>query len=83
MRRLNTRPVPMEMGRKIIDVGPRVASDQNTWPWHFVVVTETEGKLKLGRWHQEGFNKTFSAELPPVKSRERARRAPGARECGR
>jgi hypothetical protein len=32
MRRLDTRPVPMEMIRKIIDARTRAASGQNTQP---------------------------------------------------
>ena len=64
MRRLDTRPVPMEMIRTIIDAGTRAASGQNTQPWHFVVITETEGRSKLGGWYQEVFNEQFSAQLP-------------------
>ena len=64
MRRLDTRPVPMEIIRTIIDAGTRAASGQNTQPWHFVVISETEGKSKLGGWYQEVFSEEFSAQLP-------------------
>lgn len=64
MRRLDTRPVPMEMIRTIIDAGTRAASGENTQPWHFIVITENEGKSKLGKWYQAVFNEGFSAQLP-------------------
>ena len=68
MRRLDTRPVPMEMIRTIIDAGTRVASGQNTQPWHFVVITETEGKSKLGGWYQE----VLLCNVPPDRANKSA-----------
>lgn len=55
----------MDMIRTIIDAGTRAASGQNTQPWHFLVITESEGKSKIGQWYQAVFNEQFSAQVPP------------------
>lgn len=44
MRRLDTRPVPLSMIRRVLDAGTRAPSGQNSQPWAFLVVQDEEGK---------------------------------------
>ena len=65
IRRFNEEPVPDELVRKILDAAIRAPSGGNRQPWSFIVVTDSDVKLELGRlykesWDQGGLSKMAS-----------------------
>lgn len=44
MRRLEPRPVPRALLRKVLDAGVKAPSGMNTQPWSFLVIEDVEGK---------------------------------------
>ena len=55
IRRFNNEPVPDELVRKILDAAIRAPSGGNRQPWSFIVVTDTDVKLELGRLYKESW----------------------------
>tara|TARA_B100000809_G_scaffold251659_1_gene285405 strand:- start:86 stop:700 length:615 start_codon:yes stop_codon:yes gene_type:complete len=56
IRRFNDDPVPDELVRKILDAAIRAPSGGNRQPWSFIVVTDTDVKLELGRFYKESWD---------------------------
>lgn len=56
IRRFNDEPVPDELVRKILDAAIRAPSGGNRQPWSFIVVTNSEVKLELGRLYKESWD---------------------------
>lgn len=48
VRDFDTRPIPEDVLRSIVEAGRLTASSINLQPWHFVVVTSREGLRDLG-----------------------------------
>ncbi len=56
IRRFHDEPVSDELVRKILDAAIRAPSGGNRQPWSFIVVTDAEVKLELGRLYKESWD---------------------------
>lgn len=54
VRRYQSKPVPPEIVRQIVEAGRLTASSMNGQPWHFIVVDEPELLRKLGELARTG-----------------------------
>ena len=62
MRRLKPDPVPIELLRKVLEAGVQASSGQNTQPWKFVVIRESEAK----QWFAEHYLAAIESRFGPV-----------------
>jgi len=69
MRRLKPDPVPLELIRKVLDAGTRAPSGQNTQPWAFVVVQDSDGKKFIQERYHQAMLSRFAAFLPKPEDR--------------
>jgi nitroreductase len=54
VRRYQTRPIPAELVRRIVDAGRLTGSSMNLQPWHFIVVDAPETLRQLGALARTG-----------------------------
>ena len=54
VRQYDSRPVPRKTIDRIVEAGRLTASSMNRQPWHFVVVTEREGLVRLAETVRTG-----------------------------
>lgn len=69
MRRLKPDPVPLELIRKVLDAGTKAPSGQNTQPWVFVVVQDSEEKKFIQERYHKAMMYRFGAMLPKPDDR--------------
>ncbi len=62
IRRLHPDPVPRELIRKVCEAGTFAPSGGNRQPWHFVAVTDPEGR----RWVAERYRAAFRDYIAPA-----------------
>ncbi len=60
MRRLKTDPVPDALLRKVLEAGVQASSGQNTQPWSFLVLENTDNK----RWFAERYTQAIETRFP-------------------
>ena len=60
MRRLKTDPVPDALLRKVLEAGVQASSGQNTQPWSFLVLENTDNK----RWFGERYTQAIETRFP-------------------
>lgn len=63
MRRLKPDPVPPALIERLLDAGIRAPSGQNTQPWAFLVVTDSEGKRFFGTRYLAAMRDRFGARI--------------------
>lgn len=74
MRRLKPDPVPMSMIRQVLMAGTQAPNGQNTQPWAFVVVRDTEQKRFIAEHYFKVMRERLRSEPPPPEDRsQRAR----------
>ena len=61
MRRLKPDPVPLELIRKVLDAGVKAPSGQNTQPWAFVIVRESNAKHWFAEHYTAAIKSRFAA----------------------
>lgn len=61
VREFDTRPVPAEAVRRILEAGRMTGSASNAQPWHFIVIEDAETLRKLGELATTG---PYIAEAP-------------------
>ena len=70
IKRLRVDPVPLELIRRVIEIGTKAPSGVNTQPWEFLVVRAAQTK----RWIQERYlhfaNERFAADLRSLEDVE-------------
>ncbi|HXX36795.1 MAG TPA: nitroreductase family protein [bacterium] len=54
VRAYQTKPVPPDIVRRIVDAGRLTGSSMNSQPWHFVVVEDRETLRRLGALARSG-----------------------------
>lgn len=59
MRRLKPDPVPMEIIWKVLNAGVQAPSGQNTQPWKFVLVSDSQRK----KWFAERYTKAIETRF--------------------
>ena len=59
MRRLKSDPIPPEVLRKVLDAGVKAPSGQNTQPWAFVVVRDTQDKAWFAKRYKNAIETRF------------------------
>ena len=74
MRRFKSDPVPMELLWQVLDAGIKAPSGQNTQPWTFLLVRETEGKQFIGSRYLSVFNESFGDRRPATEDNSAAAR---------
>ena len=60
MRRLKTDPVPDALLRKVLEAGVQASSGQNTQPWSFLVLENSDNK----RWFAERYTQAIETRFP-------------------
>jgi nitroreductase len=75
MRRLKTDPIPMSMVREILRAATGAPSGQNTQPWAFVAVQESEAKA----WLAENYKRAMEGRFPGAFEVDPADNSPQAR----
>ena len=61
IKRLKPDPVPLELIRKILDVGTKAPSGVNTQPWEFLIVRDLDTK----KWVQARYLNFAKERLAP------------------
>jgi nitroreductase len=72
VRSYQTRPVPDDVIRKIVEAGRLTGSGMNGQPWHFIVVREADTLRRLGALASSG-SYVAQAPLAVVVATERSR----------
>ncbi len=72
MRRLDSRPVPPEMLRRVLDAGTRAPSGQNTQPWAFLVVQDDEAKRFVQVRYHAAMRHRFGAFVDAIPAEDRS-----------
>jgi nitroreductase len=72
VRSYQTRPVPDDVIRKIVEAGRLTGSGMNGQPWHFIVVREADTLRRLGALASSG-SYVAQAPLAIVVATERSR----------
>jgi len=67
MKRLRPDPVPVEILRRVIDVGTKAPSGVNTQPWEFLVVRDAETKRWIQKRYLHFARQRFGAEVASLE----------------
>jgi nitroreductase len=69
MRKLKTDPVPIELIRKVLEAGVQAPSGQNSQPWSFVLVSDSQRKQWFAERYKAAIESRFSARRVPDSSK--------------
>ena len=75
MRRLKPDPIPDEVLKHILESGTQAPNGQNTQPWAFVVVRDSEAKQFLQRHYYKAMSEGAGLEPPAPDDQSRAARS--------
>ncbi len=68
MRRLKPDPVPMELIWKVLNAGVQAPSGQNTQPWKFVLISDSERKKWFAERYIQAIESRFHADAGERKA---------------
>lgn len=67
MRRLKPDPVPISLIHKVLNAGVQAPSGQNTQPWSFVLLGESEGKQWFAEHYAKAMEDRFGLPIDPAR----------------
>ena len=73
IRRFSPEPVPEDSLRRVLDAAIRAPSGGNNQPWSFVVITDPDVKMQVGRIYKQGWDEVglsrFAKDPDPSRAR--------------
>ena len=69
VRRLKPDAIPQSILNKVLEAGVQAPSGQNTQPWSFLVLQETEHKIWFAKRYKAAIQSWFAGMMSTAKTR--------------